>query len=196
MANFTEIALKKTFVELLEEKPLDKITITDITNKCGVNRNTFYYHYHDIYDILGQILNDEKAKILDMASDDFSTWQKAVLEGTKFALENKRLIYNVYNSVNRDIIENFLFDSVFISMKNFVETEAAEISPKPSEDSIDNISNLLSSSIVGIMLNWLRNGMSDDPKKFLEDMGLLLKGSTKRALQTAGSQSAAGNQSE
>ena len=48
MANFTKKAIKETFVELLEEHPLSDITIKDIVEKCGINRNSFYYHYHDL----------------------------------------------------------------------------------------------------------------------------------------------------
>ena len=48
MANFTKKAIKETFIALLEERPLSDITVKDIVGKCGINRNSFYYHYQDI----------------------------------------------------------------------------------------------------------------------------------------------------
>ena len=48
MANFTRKAIKETFLALLEERPLNDITIKDIVEKCGINRNSFYYHYQDL----------------------------------------------------------------------------------------------------------------------------------------------------
>ena len=47
----TEELIINTFLELVEEKPLDKITIQDIADQCGINRNTFYYHFDDIYSL-------------------------------------------------------------------------------------------------------------------------------------------------
>ena len=45
--NYTENAIKDAFWQLLEEKPYNKITVKDIVERCQVNRNTFYYHFHD-----------------------------------------------------------------------------------------------------------------------------------------------------
>ena len=48
MSGFTKEIIAKTFTELLDEKPMSKITVKDIVERCGVNRNTFYYHFKDI----------------------------------------------------------------------------------------------------------------------------------------------------
>ena len=52
MSGFTKEIIAKTFTELLDEKPMSKITVKDIVERCGVNRNTFYYHFKDIYDLV------------------------------------------------------------------------------------------------------------------------------------------------
>lgn len=54
----TQKAIKKALLELLEEKPFSKITVHDITDRIEVNRQTFYYHYRDIFDLLGSIFDD------------------------------------------------------------------------------------------------------------------------------------------
>ena len=46
MSGFTKEIIAKTFTELLDEKPMSKITVKDIVERCGVNRNTFYYHFN------------------------------------------------------------------------------------------------------------------------------------------------------
>ena len=51
MSDLTKKALGASLKKILLQKPLEKITITDLTNDCGVNRQTFYYHFHDIYDL-------------------------------------------------------------------------------------------------------------------------------------------------
>ncbi len=52
MANFTKKAILQTFEEMLEHASFNKITVSDLIAWCGISANTFYYHYHDIYDLL------------------------------------------------------------------------------------------------------------------------------------------------
>ena len=59
MRNSTKTAIKEAFMTLLNKKPFDKITVKEIVEECGINRNTFYYHYEDIYDLLQAVLDDE-----------------------------------------------------------------------------------------------------------------------------------------
>ena len=51
MSQVTKRALEASLKNLLLQKPLSKITISDITEDCGINRMTFYYHFKDIYDV-------------------------------------------------------------------------------------------------------------------------------------------------
>ena len=64
MAQFTQRAIAESLIKLLNERPLDKITIKDIVEDCGINRNTFYYHFEDIPSLVKQILNAEAEKVL------------------------------------------------------------------------------------------------------------------------------------
>ena len=52
MSQITKYALENSLKNLLLQKPLDKITISDITDDCGISRMTFYYHFKDIYDLV------------------------------------------------------------------------------------------------------------------------------------------------
>lgn len=52
MTNATKLALEESLKRLLLKKPLDKITINDLTTDCGISRMTFYYHFKDIYDLV------------------------------------------------------------------------------------------------------------------------------------------------
>ena len=59
MSELTKRAIQESFKKLLSNQPLDKITVKNITDDCGVNRNTFYYHYSDIYQLLEEIILTE-----------------------------------------------------------------------------------------------------------------------------------------
>ena len=52
MSDITKRALEASLKKMLLKKPVTKITINDITEDCGVNRATFYYHFKDIYDLI------------------------------------------------------------------------------------------------------------------------------------------------
>ena len=104
--NLTKQAIRASFIKLLNERPLDKITVKDVVVDCGVNRNTFYYHYQDIFALLEDVLRREAPRILEKNSS-------AKLEGCGksrggFCAENRRAVYHVYNSSRRDQLETYL----------------------------------------------------------------------------------------
>ena len=70
MSGFTKEIIAKTFTELLDEKPMSKITVKDIVERCGVNRNTFYYHFKDIPDVVEFILKKKWDEILELDADE------------------------------------------------------------------------------------------------------------------------------
>ena len=56
MPNFTRKAIKETFLRQLGERPLGQITVKDIVEECGINRNSFYYHFEDLPALLEEII--------------------------------------------------------------------------------------------------------------------------------------------
>ena len=78
MSQMTKNALADSLKALLEFRPVDKITISDITDDCGVNRMTFYYHFQDIYDLLEWSWIREANKVLN-GKKTYDTWQQLSL---------------------------------------------------------------------------------------------------------------------
>ena len=66
MSQVTKRALEASLKNLLLKKPLDKITINDITEDCGINRMTFYYHFKDIYDLIEWCCVEDAKKALQV----------------------------------------------------------------------------------------------------------------------------------
>ena len=89
MAVRTKQAIRQAFIELLNERPLDKISVKDIAERSTVNRNTFYYYYADIYALVD------------------ASWEEAFREATAFVSENKRAVHHLFNSGNRNILEHY-----------------------------------------------------------------------------------------
>ena len=90
MSNLTKKALRETMIKALNERPLDKIKVKELVEECGVNRNTFYYHYKDIYELLADIFETETEAIAEDFQDEDNDWERIFIESSRFALENKK----------------------------------------------------------------------------------------------------------
>ena len=60
----TKKALAESLKNLMQSKPFSKITVSEITRDCGVNRKTFYYHFEDVYDLLKWMLEQEAIEVV------------------------------------------------------------------------------------------------------------------------------------
>lgn len=182
MSQLTERAIEKSFVRLLNEMPFDKITVKDIVEDCGINRNTFYYHYEDIFDLLHKVFEKRAAEVLaeGTARND---WQEGFLRCTLYALENRKEIYHIYNSVDRRQLERFLYQVAGDIMLSYVRTQAEGM--KVPEDDITAIAGFYKCALVGIVLEWLDDGMKQEPEEFIRHVGYLQEGSIARMLERA-----------
>ena len=89
MAVRTKQAIRQAFIELLNERPLDKISVKDIAERSTVNRNTFYYYYADIYALVEEIFQTETQLFMEKLRS-YASWEEAFREATAFMSENKR----------------------------------------------------------------------------------------------------------
>ncbi len=105
--NYTKDSIKKAFIELLNERPLNKISVRSIVDICNISRNTFYYHYQDVPQLLEEIII-ESADTLIARYPTIDSIGACVDEAFAFAQKNKRAIYHIYHSVDRDAYEEFL----------------------------------------------------------------------------------------
>ena len=106
MSQMTKRALVASLKDLLAEKPLDKITVTDLTEHCGVNRMTFYYHFKDIYDLVEwACIEDATAALAGKKTAD--TWSEGLAQIFEAVYDNKPFVLNAYRSLDRERMERF-----------------------------------------------------------------------------------------
>ena len=128
MSQTTKRALEASLKKLLKEKPLNKITINDITEDCGVNRMTFYYHFKDIYDLVDWILTEDATKAME-GCQSFDTWTEAFLDILHQIRDNKALVLNVYRSLGREQVEQYLYKLLDPHAEGILQIANAAISP-------------------------------------------------------------------
>ena len=103
MVNQTKQALEASLKHLLLQKPLDKITISDLTKDCGISRMAFYYHFKDIYDLVEWSCLEDATRAL-AGKKTYSTWTEGLLQIFEVVYENKPFIMNAYRCISREQI--------------------------------------------------------------------------------------------
>ena len=184
MPQFTKYALENSLKKLLLQKPLNKITINDITEDCGINRMTFYYHFRDIYDLVEWVcMEDAKKALAD--NKTYETWQQGFVRIFDAVRENKPFIMNVYRCVSRERVEQFLYPQVYHLVRGVLDEEVGDRSV--SENDKEFIANFYKYGFVGLMLEWIRCNMRTKPEELVDQLSLLLEGSMEAALQRCAS---------
>ena len=121
MPNFTKQAIKAAFLKLLNEMPLNKISVRSIVEECGINRNSFYYHYQDIPALIEEIAKDEIDSII-AKYPTINTIDECLNLAFRFAVENKRAVLHIYNSISRDIYVRNLMDICEYVVRTYLDT--------------------------------------------------------------------------
>ena len=179
MSNTTKLALEASLKKLLLKKPVDKITINDLTEDCGISRMAFYYHFKDIYDLIEwACLEDGKRALADKKT--YSTWSEGLEQIFEAVLENKPFILNVYHSVSQKKIESYLYKLTYDLLEGVVEEQAAGMSVRPEDKAF--IANVYKYAFVGLMLDWIKHDMKGDPKEIIDRLDRVIHGSVAAAL--------------
>ena len=108
----TEAKFKYALKEMMLSKPLEEINVTVLCDKCACHRQTFYYHYQDIYDLLAAIFLNEDIEGLDKAKDAKET----LLAFLAYAKENFVFLRSSYNSAARDLVDDFFYSKIMAKM--------------------------------------------------------------------------------
>ncbi len=165
MAKQTQKFIMSTFMQLLECESLDKITVRDIVEECEINRNTFYYHYSDIYDLLDDVFRVETEKFMSEDIDENTTFGEEYERAACFVLKYKKAILHIYDSKKRDVLQNYLETLAFSFISRFVKKEADGYG-LPDED-IDYITGFYTHAIVGNTLGWIKRKLPSGQEKFI-----------------------------
>lgn len=165
MAKQTQKFIMSTFMQLLESESLDKITVRDIVEECEINRNTFYYHYSDIYDLLDDVFRVETEKFMSEDVDENTTFGEEYERAARFVLKYKKAILHIYDSKKRDVLQNYLETLAFSFISRFVKKKADGYG-LPDED-IDYITGFYTHAIVGNTLGWIKRKLPSGQEKFI-----------------------------
>ena len=180
MPNFTYLAIKASFIKLLSERPLSQIKVKDIVADCGVNRNTFYYYFHDIPSLIEDMVTEEAEHIIRKypSADTIEDFFETTID---YMLEKKSLFLHIYNSVNRELFEQYLWQVCERVVILYVDSilDGRQIS---TEDRRIIVQYLKALSF-GVVSAWLQAGLTDDIRLTFERIYHLKKGTVEEMIR-------------
>ena len=180
MANTTKLALEAALKKELLTKSLDKITINELAEDCGISRMAFYYHFKDIYDLVEWVCVEDGTKALQ-GKKTYETWQEGLLQIFEAVRENKPFIMNAYHALSREQIENYLFMLTHNLLMGVVEEKSKGLEVTEEEKSF--IADFYKYGFVGVMLDWIGKGMKEDYTEITDRMSVTLDGSITNSIQ-------------
>ena len=174
MTCVTKKALKESLKKLALKKPVNRITIAELTEHCGINRMTFYYHFQDIYDLVEWSIIDGVTIALE-DKKTYDTWKQGFRQVLQIFLDNRDIVCSVYNSVNLEEIQKYLYSV----MNDLLLDVINEISEGRNLEQIEKqaIADFYKYAFIGKLTNWFRKGMREDPDVIVEQLSLIAEGS-------------------
>ena len=180
MTNDTKYALEASLKKFLLKKPIDKITIRDLTDDCGISRMAFYYHFKDIYDLVEWSCIEDASRALQ-GKKTYDTWQEGLQQIFEAVLENKPFILNVYRSVKREQVENYLYSLTYQLIEGVVEEQSENL--MVTEEQKKFIADFYKYSFVGVMLDWIKRGMKEAPEEIANMVCVTMHGNVGNSLR-------------
>jgi hypothetical protein len=108
----TEAKFKYALKEMMLSQPLESINVTALCDRCECHRQTFYYHYQDIYDLLAAIFLNEDIEGLEKAKEPL----EVLCAFLSYSRENFVFLRSSYNSAAHDLVDDFFYSKIMAKM--------------------------------------------------------------------------------
>lgn len=162
----TKIELANAFKELSKIKPMKKISITDLITYCNINRNTFYYHFEDIYDLTNWIFNEEvKTIIEDFDKNNLEAFLNKVLD---YVEKNKQIFNSAYNSFGREQLKELLHPHFRIILDSIITNDIEKHNLNIDTDYKNFLIDFYSEGIASSIVNYFKGNQIRDRKTLIK----------------------------
>ena len=180
MKELTKQAIAKTLNEILEKQSIEQITIKKITEQCGINRQTFYYHFCDIYDLIEWSLTKALSDYLLENPFPEGDWNVKVEHVFNFLITKRKIILHGYNHENRNIYEMFIIKMIRpIVTEKFYQCQGSNKLPNDKQEFIIKIHVWL---FTALFFEWIENGMTEEFVDKFQDFFILINGSLEASI--------------
>lgn len=175
----TRRAIIQAFDGLLEEKPISRITVKEIVGRCSINRNTFYYHFSDIPELVDQIMADMADQLLHNHLQPGQPME-CIRPALQYALRNRNKVLHIYRYVSRETFLDYLNRIVLHIVRDYFSAVNVDGTKEP--ENIAALTRFYKCAAVGLLLDWLEGGMEEDLLALAQRLCVLLEGTGKLAV--------------
>lgn len=171
----TKKAIASSIKELMRKKDLQKISVADIVEHCGINRQTFYYHFKDKYDLVNWIYYNEVVSAVTKSRlhDDWSGVVLDVLTGMK---REQYFYINALNVTGQNAFQDYFFDVTKSLLAEIIDV--VEENRTIDEEDKNFIAEFYAYGLVGVTAQWARRGMRQPPEEIVQRLSHFITDST------------------
>ncbi|CAM4476423.1 TetR-like C-terminal domain-containing protein [Paenibacillus typhae] len=175
----TKRALACSLKQLMEHTPLNKITVKLLVENCGLNRQTFYYHFQDIFELLGWIYQTEAVESIARYRS-YSTWTDGFYRIFCYIENNKTFCCNTLDSLGRSHLDTYLYEVTSDLVMGVLQELSAGMEVSGEDKAF--IANFYTLAFTGLIIQWMRSGMKEQPKHMIEQLSVMIEGNFTQAL--------------
>jgi probable dihydroxyacetone kinase regulator len=181
MKHNARAAIIDSYKQLLNKKSIDKITVKEVCEHCNVNRQTFYNHFTDIIDVFKVILFEELS--VEIAQNrTFDTWSGGFLATMNYLKRNSKMILHVYNSTYWPELETAFSNFSYRLLDDVVDECGQKMEVKLKDKDQKFIVNFYIHVFNGLMIDWISQGMKEEPEIILKKLLVMITGSIPRSV--------------
>jgi probable dihydroxyacetone kinase regulator len=165
----TKRAMADSLKTLMKKKGLERITVSDIVKGCGLNRQTFYYHFKDKYDLVNWIYYSEIITTLSPISDG-ADWSAAIMKALNIMRKDKAFYAGSLNLDGQSILRDYLFRETRDMLIKILEKPDFQKTMNLEPDDRILIAEFYTYGLVGMVIQWVKKGMSEAPNEIVEKL--------------------------
>ena len=178
----TKKAIAASLKKKMAQKPLSKITVSEIIADCGVNRKTFYYHFEDIYALLKWILEEEAIEVVKRF-DLLVEPEEAITFVIDYVNANKHILCCAYDSMGREEMKRFFYADLIGVASSIIEGVEQELGISTP----DNFKKLLiafyTEAMVGMLVDYFQAPEKYSREDLIRDLLFILQHSIPNILK-------------
>ncbi|MBU3180496.1 dihydroxyacetone kinase transcriptional activator DhaS [Clostridium psychrophilum] len=178
-SQITKKALALSIKKLMETIPLAKLTIREIVNNCGINRQTFYYHFKDKFDLVNWIYYSEAIESISDCKN-YAHWTDGMYKTLVYFMNNKSFYTNAVNTPGQNGFDGYLFEKTYDLIMGVVNDISSNLNVTPTDKNF--IADFYTHAFVGITIQWIKDSMKESPELMVDKLNDVVEGSMLGAL--------------
>lgn len=179
-SDMTKRLMVQSLKKFMAQKPLEKISIREITEDSGVNRQTFYYHFEDIYDMVKWMYQEEALKLI-ASHEGVLLWQDGIMLLLRYIEENKEVCLCALNSLGHQHLKRFFYDDIHAIIEKTVLGIANQV-PNVSENYGDFITHYYAVTLAAMVESWLLGEIKQTPDELIKFVDITINDQIRGAL--------------